>query len=63
MNKINEEKAKNICLIGHKNKTCRYVGAGIEGFECLKHTDLKEYLDKKAKAGNMVAQSDNCEGF
>lgn len=51
-----------VCQIGNGEACCRYLTAGGQGFECAKHTGLRATLDNRAAMGDMVAQSDNCNG-
>jgi hypothetical protein len=52
-----------ICRIGQRSATCRYLG-GLPGeFCCLKHSDLKDLIDERVANNTMTAQGDNCEGF
>ena len=53
---------KNICKAGQKHLCCRYLIIGSQGFECVKLTDMKEYLDARVAMETMVARADNCEG-
>lgn len=54
---------KDICKIGQKDKCCRYLVASGRGFECAKHTELKDHLDERVLTDSIVAQGDNCEGY
>lgn len=60
-NKMNTH-VKNVCKIGQGNICCRYLIIGINGFECVKNTDMKAYLDARAAMETMVARADNCKG-
>jgi hypothetical protein len=64
---ISDEQLKKVCKIGQGKDCCRYILCGGEGFHCAKlDPDLKpikDNLDQRAASGNMVAQSDNCEGL
>lgn len=53
---------RNVCKAGQGNACCRYLVIGIHGFECVKHTDMKEYLDARVAMEMMVARADNCDG-
>ena len=52
-----------VCKISCGEKTCRYIGLGVNGFICSKHTELRNILDKKATEDKMVAKGNNCDGF
>jgi hypothetical protein len=56
------EQVKNICKAGQGNACCRYLVIGIHGFECVKQTDMREYLDARVAMETMVARADNCPG-
>jgi hypothetical protein len=56
------EQVRNICKAGQGNACCRYLVIGPMGFECVKSTDLKDYLDARVAMETMVARGDNCEG-
>lgn len=51
-----------VCLTGKGAQTCRYLAVAGDGWSCLKHTALKEYLDRRAREGKMRARADNCPG-
>jgi hypothetical protein len=61
MNGINDH-VKNVCKIGQGNTCCRYLVIGTQGFECVKNTDMKDYLDSRVAMETMVARGNNCEG-
>lgn len=50
----------DVCKIGQGNDCCRYLVAGVAGFQCVKLTSMKSVLD--ARGTTMTAQGDNCEG-
>lgn len=60
-NEISNDRLNDICRVGQGSKCCRYIGAGVEGLECLKHTELKSQIDMRVK--RMIAQGDNCRGL
>lgn len=51
-----------VCKIGQMAACCRYLVCGAGGFECVKHTELRELLDSRVAAGTMNARGDNCDG-
>jgi len=51
-----------VCKIGKGADCCRYLAVAGDGWSCLKHTTLKEYLDRRVREGKMRARSDNCPG-
>ncbi len=53
---------RNVCKAGQGNACCRYLVIGPMGFECVKDTDLKAYLDSRVAMETMVARGDNCDG-
>ena len=61
--KISEIHLKQVCKIGQGNECCRYLTISSKGFECDKHTDIRELLDTRVNDGPMAAQGDNCEGW
>ena len=61
--KISEIHLKQVCKIGQGNKCCRYLVVGSQGFECVKHTAIKDLLDSRVEDKLMVAQGDNCAGW
>lgn len=56
------EHVRNVCKIGQGNECCRYMVLGTQGFECVKNTDMKAYLDARVAMETMVARADNCPG-
>ena len=56
------EQVKNICKAGQGNACCRYLVIGTRGFECVKQSDMREYLDARVAMETMVARADNCPG-
>lgn len=54
---------REVCMVGSRAKTCRYLILTKDGFECAKLVpELKAWLDSRVAASNMVAQGDHCEG-
>jgi hypothetical protein len=53
---------KNTCKAGQGYLCCRYLVIGAQGFECVKNTDMKDYLDARVAMETMVARADNCPG-
>jgi hypothetical protein len=62
-NAISLEYAKATCKIGQGHDCCRYVMGGADGFECARHTDLKDYLDRRVTEKSIIARGDNCPGL
>lgn len=60
--RIDDLYAETTCKIGQGAACCRYLSMGGGGWSCLKHSDLKPYLDDRVAKGTMNAQADNCEG-
>lgn len=52
-----------ICLIGKGSACCRYLTMGAGGFECAKHTNLRDTIDRRVEAGSFTARGDNCKGL
>ena len=61
--KIPEVHLKTVCLIGQKEKACKYISLCSRGFVCMKKSPVKLILDQRAKDGKMTACADNCEGL
>ena len=61
--KIDDERRDDICKMGKGSYCCRYLVCGAEGFECAKHTSLKETIDRRVRWGQFTARGDNCEGL
>jgi len=53
---------KNTCKAGQGYLCCRYLVIGVQGFECVKNTDMKGYLDARVAMEMMTARADNCDG-
>jgi hypothetical protein len=61
INGINDH-VKNVCKVGQGNACCRYLVISASGFECVKKTDMKAYLDARVAMETMIARADNCDG-
>lgn len=61
--RIDNRHIKEICKIGQVKECCRYLVCSSEGFECVKHSELKALLDNRVKNNSIVAQGDNCNGY
>jgi hypothetical protein len=62
-NITNESHVKDVCKLGQGGHCCSYLGAGADGWECLKESSLKSTIDARRSAGTMNAKGDNCGGF
>ncbi len=52
------------CLLGQGHACCRYIVAGSEGIECVKHMpEFKSQIDRRVELGLFTARGDNCEGI
>jgi hypothetical protein len=60
---MNIDFVKQTCKIGQGAVCCRYLGADGGGFDCLKLTSLRAYLDERVALGTITARGDNCEGL
>lgn len=60
--KLNDH-VKDVCKIGQGNACCRYLVMGGGGFECAKHSSLRNVLDERVKSKTINAQGDNCPGY
>jgi hypothetical protein len=56
------EWAKEVCMIGHGARCCRFICMGVNGWSCEKHSNIGPTLTFRAETGLMGAVSDNCEG-
>jgi hypothetical protein len=56
------EQINNVCKLGQEHLTCRYLTVGPNGFECVKLSGMKRYLDKRVEEKTMTARGDNCPG-
>lgn len=62
--KISNQHLHEVCKIGQGNDCCRYIMVGgLEGVECVKHSDLKKIMDARVANKEMTAQGDNCDGI
>ena len=61
INSINDH-VRNVCKIGQGNVCCRYLVLSGQGFECMKGSEMKAYLDSRVAMETMVARGDNCPG-
>lgn len=55
------EYIKTVCKVGQGALCCRYLGVGLNGYQCDKHSPLRVVID--ARADYMVSKGDNCPGF
>ena len=62
MTPVSDERLEDTCKFGSGPEVCIYLVAGPDGFSCAKldHT-LRKTID--ARASEMVAQGDNCDGI
>lgn len=60
-NEVDMTHIKSVCKIGQREKCCRYLIMGQDGFECAKETSLKTTID--LRVNTMNAQGDNCVGY
>ena len=58
-----KKRAIEICKMGRGSECCRYMAVGINGFTCLKLTNLKDVLDKRVELNTITAKGDNCDGI
>ncbi len=58
-----ESHVRDVCKLGHRESCCSYLGAGADGWECLKESSLKSAIDERRNTGRMTAMSDNCDGY
>ena len=59
---IDKKHLDEVCLLGGREKTCRYLTMGQDGFQCVKkEPSLKATLDERGDS--MTAQGDNCDGI
>lgn len=57
------EYIKQVCKIGQGADCCKYLVAGMKGFECMKvNAADKNIVDQNWATTEHVAQGDNCEG-
>jgi len=63
MELLSDKHLRSICKIGKGKKTCRYLGVGRDGFECLKgQVAIALHIDARVEEGTMNAEGDNCDG-
>lgn len=63
MKEISKEHLEGVCKPGQGSKTCRYIGQDLNGVRCLKHSEFRATLDRRAMQGLMTARGDNCPGW
>jgi len=59
---LDDKQIKEICKMGQVD-CCRYLTCGGKGFECVKLTSLKGYLDTRVANNDIRAKGDNCKGI
>jgi hypothetical protein len=53
--------AREICLMGQLDKTCKYLSVGENGYSCCKLIpEIREKIDELSKT--FTAKGDNCPG-
>lgn len=62
-NSVTKDHAKDVCLLGRGHDCCRYLVCGPQGFECSKHSEMREYIDKRVAQKTFTARGDNCDGL
>jgi hypothetical protein len=62
MTVLDEDRVTNICKVGRKELTCRYLVRTGGEFCCAKHSFLAPTLDEKVARGEMGSKGDNCAG-
>ena len=60
--RITTEVADTVCKMGQGAACCRYLSIGASGWSCLKHSDMKDYLDMRVARDALTSKADNCEG-
>jgi len=61
---IEDNHLKNVCKISQGVKCCRYLVAGINGFECFKMIpNAKKLIDEQVKNRSDFPKGDNCDGL
>lgn len=56
-----DQYVKDVCYIGHKEATCRYLMLGANGWSCVKNTTMAQAVDSRVEF--MSAKSVNCNGL
>lgn len=62
---LTEEHVKSVCKPGKGNKTCRYLTAGSDGFECAKVSGdpgTARMMDERVEKKEAAARGNNCNG-
>src|SRR5207237_8250984 len=61
---VDESRARDVCLVGGGERSCRWLGRGPVGYMCLKHDpSLNGIIRQRFEAGEMGAKGDNCDGL
>lgn len=64
LNREDQNWIRNVCCIGQRAATCRYLTCGPGGWDCVKQDPkLGPYLDARVFAEQMNARGDNCPGL
>lgn len=54
----------NVCKIGQKEITCRYIIVNKDGVFCGKVNErTKQLIDDRVSLGKLLASGNNCNGF
>ena len=61
--KIPSAHLESVCKIHQGEQTCRYIGLGVNGFVCVKHSPMHPVLDEKVEKKEIVACGNNCSGL
>jgi hypothetical protein len=61
---ITKSQLYDVCKIGQKEKTCRYILMNKDGIFCGKTDEkIKGLLDDRASQNKMIAKGNNCKGI
>ncbi len=59
---LSKKHVDEVCKLGQGEDTCRFLSRCASGWECLKLTPTRKWIDQRVAAGNHSAKGDNCPG-
>lgn len=59
---ISEQRRTGLCLPGRGAASCSFLSFGLDGWGCLKGSNLESHIAARRATKSMGAMGDNCPG-